>query len=535
MPSPDSAPSGRTTPLAPVPTPSAETLVAFREVLVRAPFTAAGLRGLWGVDIDASLDRNNPAPARWWLRRHLSPEDPSGRGAPDSRAALAALFVLRMPVVREHVDGALGGDLAEALLTSGLLVTDADGRVSATLALAPYTVPTGVPRGTAPGDDTLYLFSDFGTLVDPEPVPGEFVLGLGGAGRTLAEITPRSPVTTALDLGTGCGIQALLLARHADRVVATDISPRALGIAALNAGLAGVTTIEFRQGSLFEPVPERFDLVVANPPFVITPQGRTTTLEYRDGGATGDGIMRALLTGTPDHLEPDGQAAFLGNWEYGPGRDLPTEWVSEPAGDTSVMVIERERMDPVTYAETWIRDGGVPRAGERWTADTEAWLEDFAAREVEAIGFGWVRMHRTDTPVRHFEELTGPLGANNLGTAAHLETRLGMLEWLAHAPDEELLRTAFVRAADVTEHRHFLPGDESPTMLTIDQGTGFGRTFEADPALAGLVGVADGSLDLGAVAGALAHLLEVDEAALTAQLLEQVRALVPAGVLFPAE
>ncbi|MFP3471807.1 methyltransferase, partial [Micrococcus sp. SIMBA_144] len=78
--------------------------------------------------------------------------------------------------------------------------------------------------------------ADHGTLTTPDVLDGEFVLGLGGAGRTLVSITPRDHVGVAADIGTGCGIQALLLARHSDRVIATDISHRALRLAELSAG-----------------------------------------------------------------------------------------------------------------------------------------------------------------------------------------------------------------------------------------------------------------------------------------------------------
>src|SRR5690606_34305992 len=121
-------------------------------------------------------------------------------------------------------------------------------------------------------------------------LPADHVLGVGGASRTLAELIVPTPVDRALDLGTGCGIQALLIARHADEVVATDISERALAFAELNARLNAVTNIEFRHGSMFEPVAgEAFDLVVSNPPFVITPRVEgVPAYEYRDAGLVGD-------------------------------------------------------------------------------------------------------------------------------------------------------------------------------------------------------------------------------------------------------
>src|SRR5690606_29971451 len=124
-------------------------------------------------------------------------------------------------------------------------------------------------------------------------LPADHVLGVGGASRTLAELVVPIQVERGLDLGTGCGIQALLIARHAATVVATDISSRALAFAELNAQLNGVRNIEFRLGSLFEPVEgESFDLVISNPPFVITPRASgVTEYEYRDGGLIGDALV----------------------------------------------------------------------------------------------------------------------------------------------------------------------------------------------------------------------------------------------------
>src|SRR5438270_327403 len=77
----------------------------------------------------------------------------------------------------------------------------------------------------------------------------------------------------ALDVGTGSGVQALLAARHAREVVATDVNPRALAYAELNAALNGFTNLECRAGSMFEPVAgETFDLITCNAPFVVSPE-----------------------------------------------------------------------------------------------------------------------------------------------------------------------------------------------------------------------------------------------------------------------
>src|SRR5690606_13964910 len=125
----------------------------------------------------------------------------------------------------------------------------------------------------ADGIGEWWIASDLDEVALGAALPGDHVLGVGGASPTLAELVSPTPVARTLDVGTGCRIQALLVSRHAGEVVATDISARALAFAELNAQLNAVHNITFRHGSMFDPVAgEAFDLIVSNPPFVITPR-----------------------------------------------------------------------------------------------------------------------------------------------------------------------------------------------------------------------------------------------------------------------
>lgn len=533
-----------------------------RVALEGLEYTQPDLKALWGPDVDHALSTNDAAPALWFARTSSA-----------SLAVVARLFLLADAVPAASAEDALGAELVSALQAAGLLVSpdageshsgdpspgeyaeESERRLVSSVSIAPYSLPVGVPRlAGRRKPDTLYLASDFGTLTRPEVLDGDFVLGLGGAGRTLIEITPREAVTTAADIGTGCGIQALALALHADTVIATDISERALEFTRLNAQINGIGNIETRQGSLLEPLHgQTVDLLVTNPPFVITPQAARGQFEYRDGGMPGDQLMRSLVRDIPHHLSDGGQAAMLGNWEVGqPDAEAgPSAWhkaaqdeaasADEAAvgtaavGQTSLMVIEREQLSPTAYAHTWIRDGGVVRASEKWNADTAAWLDDFVSRGVEQISFGWVRFKRGagGVPVVAAHRVSGPLGANAAGVAAFLDTRMAMLEWLAGAEDSEIADTAFVRGSDIVEHRHHTPGSENPSVIEMAQGTGFGQTLTVDTALAAFIGVADGTMTLRTVAGALAALLEVDSDKLCQQLVEQVRDILPLGFVYP--
>ena len=83
--------------------------------------------------------------------------------------------------------------------------------------------------------------------------------------RLAAAFTPLIRVVgAALDVGSGQGAHALRLARHAERVVATDVSERALELTRLNAALNGLDNIETRHGDFLEPVRgERFGIACA--------------------------------------------------------------------------------------------------------------------------------------------------------------------------------------------------------------------------------------------------------------------------------
>jgi methylase of polypeptide subunit release factors len=125
---------------------------------------------------------------------------------------------------------------------------------------------------------------------------------------------------------------------------------------------------------------ERFDLVISNPPFVITPRAADLPgYEYRDAGRVGDALVRELVTGVGDVLVPGGVAQFLGNWEHRrgqPWQDRVGAWLD--ASGLDGWVLQREVQDPAGYAELWLRDGGRPEQA-RYRAAYRAWLEDFAA------------------------------------------------------------------------------------------------------------------------------------------------------------
>ena len=90
--------------------------------------------------------------------------------------------------------------------------------------------------------------------------------------KFLARFAVRRRSRATLDLGTGSGILSLDASRFSDLVVATDLNERAVAFARFNARLNGIENIEVIAGDCFAPVAgRRFDLILSNPPFFITP------------------------------------------------------------------------------------------------------------------------------------------------------------------------------------------------------------------------------------------------------------------------
>ena len=206
----------------------------------------------------------------------------------------------------------------------------------------------------------------------------------------LAGATVRRPIESALDLGTGCGIQALLASAHSERVVASDVEPAGGRLATLTMELNGVGNVEVRTGDLFDPVAgETFELVVANPPFVISPSERYL---FRDGAQPVDELCRTLVRSAPPTSTGAGHFQCLASWAHVAGedwRDRLAGWFAGTGCDA--LVLEREALDPAAHAANWLRQTEAP---DRWEPEYDRWMAYYERHRIEAIGLGLVTMRR---------------------------------------------------------------------------------------------------------------------------------------------
>lgn len=335
-------------------------------------------------------------------------------------------------------------------------------------------------------------------------------------------------VGRTLDLGTGNGLLGIAAASHSGSVVATDLNSRAREFCLFNAALNGVNNLEFREGSAFEPVQdERFDLILANPPFFVTPTVRHV---FSDNSMELDGFCRMLIREAPDHLNENGYCQMLlewvqmkgqpwreriGPWFEGLGCDV---WVlagyTRPIADYALIRVQEKRHDPASQA-----------------AQIISWLSYFESRQVEAVhggiltmrrraGTNWIRLDEMPSEPR------GPFGGFLLRV---FEAR----DYLAAHDDEALLDSRPALAASAAMLQRFAISPEGWKLASLDLhlNEGLASSIAIQPQIADFVAMCDGQRTLREIAAQTAAKVKVDPAMVQREACRVVRQFADRGVL----
>jgi methylase of polypeptide subunit release factors len=396
------------------------------------------------------------------LRMFLPAAERIPLGDVDERlCALVQLFALGRPVPCEEVEAALAPVELDQLRRAGLVSRHGD-RVLASYRLLPH--------------DGLLLAGDTGRQ------ERDVVTAFTDPSITLARLTPRSPRRAMLDLGTGSGIEALLAAPHCREVTAVDINPRALAFAELNARLNGVENIRLLEGSWLEAVGDaRFDLIVANPPYVVSPDDEFT---YRDSPGGAGALMAQLCRAMPAHLDQGGVAIMLASWPHASRDDwasAPTAWVRDTGCDA--LILGQGTVDPLTHATSW----NVPPAHflepEALRQTVARWVGYYRESGIGAISFGAIVLRRTSQKPTwlHAARALSPPGENAAGQLTQL---LDGQELLRSLGDRELLAQPHVWPEGASIRQRLQRRSDRfvarPAMVELDGGLGIQAAIDLD-------------------------------------------------------
>ncbi len=495
---------GAVTRPAPPEAADAATLRALRDALRRAEYTAERVEETLGTHELSSRTTDTAV----HLRRLRAGE---------AFSTLARLFLLGAEVETDPLAEATAPVPVAWLERAGLLTTEG-GRARAAVRLVPH------------GD--YYLASDGGRESGAD-VPYDHVPGVQAPSVTLAKLAVRRPCARAADVGTGCGIQALLAAAHADHVVATDVNPRALGFAAFNAALNGVENVEFRLGDGFAPLAgERFDLILSNPPYVISPDA---THSYRDSGLPADELCRRIVRTTPEYLSDGGFAHVLVSWVTAADGDWAErlrEWVDGSGCDA--WLLHYRTSDPLSHAAGWLRPLGET-APELYVDALGRWLEHLNRLGIEAIGYGAVVLRRRSA-ARNWVR-ADPLPLDRLEPAgAHTLRVFAAQDMLTGLSDERLLdlRLALTESHRLRQELTCRAGGFAVESQTLELTDGLRFTVGVDRHTASLLPHFDGARTLRDVLALAAETFELEPAEREAYVpaaLPVVRRLLELGFL----
>jgi len=487
---------------APALTAGPEDYHQLRAVLAAANYTDEGVVKTLGMD---TLTRLQEKRIPVLLRRT------NGRTPLET---LIRLFILGQPVDASATRAALAPMTPEKWAAMGLIEIAAS-EVRALVQLRCYQ-----------GMVVAYDFARRG----PGGLRGDYVMGVSASSLVLAGMTVRRQINAALDVGSGCGIEAFLAARHSRRVVAVDYNPRAVAMTRFNAALNQLDNVECRQGDMFAPVAgDAFDLIISNPPFIISPDHSHMFL---NSGTDGDDACRRIVKQAPRFLEEGGYCIFNANWEVTEGEDWRKRlagWFEGSACDG--LALHHGTKEPAEYAAQWIETESEEPAEFQRAFDR--WMNYYAARRISGLAAGVIVMRRASGRANWFAADVAPpgLAMNAGGDVERLMAARTFLHSLSNPNDllEARLRLApNIRLEQISEREAGAASWRAISSRLLRKG-GLEYVGKIDAPGAAMLVRCDGSRPIREHLQELAAEISIDMSAFAGPALEIVRRLLEQG------
>ena len=477
-------------------TQAAGQAARLKEYLREVAFTPEGVRDRFQTDVLAGRHQEN-LPLLLYRTRDLNPLN-----------VLVRWFIMGEPVAQAVAGQFIPPDILGILQDCGLLTLTGQNLASPVM-FAPFG------QFWVATDTFAHLIAGSGE---------DDVLMINSTTLFLLNSAIRTPCRSLLDLGAGCGVVGMVAAaQFAEHVTVTDLSSRAGDFARFNAWLNASANLEVVTGDLFQPVVgRRFDRILSNPPFYITPTSRRIFAENPMGL---DGFCRNIVKQAPAYLEEGGFLQMLCEWpeiEGQPWEERVAEWFEGTGCDA--VVFEGGSYDPVRYAQVRMPIVTAPAGKDADYRHFEEWVEYYKTEKVKAIHGGFLTMRRrSGQNWLHFErvlsELTQPSGDAILRRFTVRDQALS---------DVQLLGSTF-RVAEGIQLRQVVEFTEqhwrrSPKIQMV-QASGLQLVHDLTPDVAEFISKLDGSAPLGELVDSLAGETTAPRAKVQTECVSLVRRL----------
>lgn len=422
-------------------------------------------------------------------------------------------FFAGMPQPAAEAGSLIREDILRLMLGCGLLREEA-GQLAPNVMLTPC--------------DDFYFAADPAARAN-SPDAASTVLWPNPTTRLLQLFSVQNPSRATLDLGAGCGILGILAAPFSERITATDLNPRAAEFTQFNARLNGLESIECLTGDTFEPVAGRkFDLILANPPFFVTPSsGRM----YCENEMELDRYCRRVVRESASHLNEGGFFQAVLEWVQVGGQtwqERLSEWLEGSGCDA--WVLRTYVRDAAGYARERIRETLLH---ESFSEKLESWMQYYRERGVQEIHGGILAMRRRSG--RNWLRLEGsPVEAQRPFGTLVLRT-FATEDILREEPDDATLlamRPELPDGAELDSRFRIADGKWVPKSLHVVVNGAAPAHSAVEREVAGFLGRCNGTRTLAELAEELAAVAKVAPESARAQCCNVARTLASRRILW---
>ncbi|MBG09112.1 MAG: carbamoyltransferase, partial [Halobacteriovoraceae bacterium] len=295
----------------------------------------------------------------------------------DSLSILIKLFLLRSKVSESYVRELFGEKLFKTLMDIGLLL-NSDNYITSRVDL--FAV------------EDLFIATDHRYMfLSEDKIDEDPVMYLGMDSHGLVQTVPRKRSNETLDLCCGSGIQGLIASSYSKKVISVDINPRAIRFSRFNAQLNGIDNINFQLGNLYEGLKGMtFDLILANPPFVPSPN---TNYKFRDGGSNGEEILKEIVIESKKHLKEFGRLCIVTDLVDIKSYDSKlSHWLQ--GASYQALVLHTADRDEILFS---VPHSHAPfgQSYEDYIDELNSWVVNFRNSELKNVNFGYILVEMT--------------------------------------------------------------------------------------------------------------------------------------------
>ena len=304
--------------------------------------------------------------------------------------SLIKLFMVRSSITLKQARSILGEECLTMLQELGVLYNRQNNIAS--------SIDLFCVEGHYIATDHRFLFFEEDKM-DEDPV-----MYIGSDSFGLINTAPQVISNHTLDLCTGSGVQSIIASQYSRKITAVDINPRAIRFARFNAQLNGVGEISIQQGDLFEGLGKhRFDTILANPPFVPSPEDQ---MKFRDGGTKGESILSRIVNKASHYLTENGRLAIVAdlvdvdNYQ----EKLSKWWGSGPA---KTLVLKTADRDEILFA---VPHCHYPfnQSYQEYSDELIKWVNNFQKGKLKAVNFGYILIQNSETPFYYTKTISNP-------------------------------------------------------------------------------------------------------------------------------